>query len=336
MMNKAPNPMGIFLHPKPAAAAFLAVVVSILILRVLLPRKQGKKQKHPVGGTIFDQLLNFSRLHDYMTDLAAKHKSYRLIAPFRSEVYTSDPANVEHILKTKFDNYGKDLFMKTTLDSIFRVAFGVELDSTCGSNEEGARFTRAFDDASEITTWRYVDLLWKIKRVLNLGMEAELKKNISVVDEFVYKLIHSKIEHMKKSRDECNPKMCFSDDIMPDGYHVKKGDAVVYLPYAMGRMKFIWGDDAEEFKPERWLDENGCFQQENPFKFPAFQAGPRICLGKEFAYRQMKIFSAVLLRFFVFKLSDESKAVKYRTMINLHVDGGLSVVAFDRSDNESE
>ncbi|KAL2251685.1 UNVERIFIED_CONTAM: cytochrome [Sesamum indicum] len=517
MMNIAPNPMGFFLDPKSAALAFLAVVVSLLIVRrVLLPRKQGKKQNHPVGGTIFHQLMNFSRLHDYMTDLAAKHKTYRLIAPFRSEVYTSDPANVEYILKTKFDNYGKgwynysilcdllgdgiftvdgdkwraqrkvsshefsarairdvsavvfkknavklaiivseavvsnqpidiqDLFMKTTLDSIFRVAFGVELDSTCGSNEEGARFSRAFDDASAITTWRYVDLLWKIKRALNLGMEAELKKNIRIVDEFVYKLIHTKIEHMKKSRDECmhsekedvlsrflqlseanpkylrdiilnfvmagkdttattlswffymlcknqlvqekaaqeikeatasnqaadmsefaasvsedslekmhylhaavtetlrlyppvpaNPKMCFSDDIMPDGYHVKKGDAVVYLPYAMGRMKFIWGDDAEEFKPERWLDENGCFQQESPFKFPAFQAGPRICLGKEFAYRQMKIFSAVLLRFFVFKLSDESKAVKYRTMINLHVDGGLSVVAFDRSDDKS-
>ena len=60
------------------------------------------------------------------------------------------------------------------------------------------------------------------------------------------------------------------------------------------------------------------------------QAGPRICLGKEFAYRQMKIFAAVLLRFFVFKLGDERKAVNYRTMINLHIDGGLHVRAFHR------
>lgn len=66
-------------------------------------------------------------------------------------------------------------------------------------------------------------------------------------------------------------KICFSDDTLPDGYSVKKGDMVAYQPYAMGRMKFIWGDDALEFKPERWLNEDGIFQPESPFKFTAFQ-----------------------------------------------------------------
>lgn len=66
-------------------------------------------------------------------------------------------------------------------------------------------------------------------------------------------------------------KLCFSDDILPDGYSVKKGDLVSYQPYAMGRMKHLWGNDAEEFRPERWLNENGIFQLESPFKFTAFQ-----------------------------------------------------------------
>lgn len=66
-------------------------------------------------------------------------------------------------------------------------------------------------------------------------------------------------------------KICFSDDTLPDGYSVNKGDMVSYQPYAMGRMKFIWGDDAEDFRPERWLDENGIFKPESPFKFTAFQ-----------------------------------------------------------------
>lgn len=48
---------------------------------------------------------------------------------------------------------------------------------------------------------------------------------------------------------------------------------VCYQAYAMGRMKFVWGNDAEVFRPERWLDGDGKFQPESPFKFTAFQVG---------------------------------------------------------------
>lgn len=68
-------------------------------------------------------------------------------------------------------------------------------------------------------------------------------------------------------------KICFSDDTLPDGFHVKKGDMVAFQPYAMGRMKFLWGEDAEEFRPERFLNEDGVFRPESPFKFTAFQVG---------------------------------------------------------------
>uniref|UniRef100_A0A0E0M9Z8 Cytochrome P450 n=1 Tax=Oryza punctata TaxID=4537 RepID=A0A0E0M9Z8_ORYPU len=118
-------------------------------------------------------------------------------------------------------------------------------------------------------------------------------------------------------------KQCFSDDVLPNGFSISKGDAVFYMPYAMGRMEFLWGKDAEAFRPERWLDENGIFQPESPFKFTAFQAGPRICIGKDFAYRQMKIFAAVLIRFFVFKLRNDKDSVTYRTAITLAIDQAM-------------
>ena len=60
-----------------------------------------------------------------------------------------------------------------------------------------------------------------------------------------------------------------NDDVRPDGYRVKRGDNVYYISYAMGRMSYIWGQDAEEFKPERWL-KDGVFQPESPFKFISF------------------------------------------------------------------
>lgn len=90
----------------------LAIALAILLVQIVankLKQKNGNKRKkyHPIGGTMFNQLLNFNRLHHYMTDLATKHKTYRLLSPFRSEIYTAEPANVEYMLKTNFENYGK-------------------------------------------------------------------------------------------------------------------------------------------------------------------------------------------------------------------------------------
>ncbi|KAI4977227.1 hypothetical protein ZWY2020_052017 [Hordeum vulgare] len=124
-------------------------------------------------------------------------------------------------------------------------------------------------------------------------------------------------------------KMADEDDVLPNGQRVIKGDGMNYMIYAMGRMKYLWGEDAEEFRPERWL-VNGIFQQESPYKFISFNAGPRICLGKEFAYRQMKIVAATLIQFFRFRLEDEFKGPIYKTMFTLHMDNGLHLFVYPR------
>ena len=63
--------------------------------------------------------------------------------------------------------------------------------------------------------------------------------------------------------------MVDEDNVLPNGQRVIKGDGMNYMIYAMGRMKYLWGEDAEEFRPERWLVD-GVFQQESPYKFIAF------------------------------------------------------------------
>ncbi|KAL6981842.1 hypothetical protein U1Q18_023460 [Sarracenia purpurea var. burkii] len=100
----------VFLYSLTSLVFSISIVllfITLLLISQILNEK--KKKYHPIGGTVFHQLFNFNRLYDYMTDLAAKHKTYRLIGPFRTEVYTSDPANVEYILKTNFHNFGKDM-----------------------------------------------------------------------------------------------------------------------------------------------------------------------------------------------------------------------------------
>ncbi|GAA0160886.1 oxygenase [Lithospermum erythrorhizon] len=88
------------------------------------------------------------------------------------------------------------------------------------------------------------------------------------------------------------------DDVLPDGTFVPGGSSVTYSIYSAGRMKSTWGEDCLEFKPERWLSPDGKkFMMHDSFKFVAFNAGPRVCLGKDLAFLQMKsIAAAVLLR----------------------------------------
>jgi cytochrome P450 len=48
-----------------------------------------------------------------------------------------------------------------------------------------------------------------------------------------------------------NQKTALEDDTLPDGTFVPKGASVAHIPWVMGRSKEIWGEDAEEYRPER-------------------------------------------------------------------------------------
>ena len=56
---------------------------------------------------------------------------------------------------------------------------------------------------------------------------------------------------------------------------------------------------AEEFDPDRFIDERlHKYLTPNPFIFLPFNAGPRICLGQQFAYNEMSFFMIRLLQNF--------------------------------------
>ncbi|KAL9154954.1 hypothetical protein ABFS82_10G150800 [Erythranthe guttata] len=125
-------------------------------------------------------------------------------------------------------------------------------------------------------------------------------------------------------------KACEKDDTLPDGTFIGKDWFISYHTYAMGRMESIWGEDCCEYKPERWI-ENGVYRQESPFKYPVFHAGPRMCLGKEMAYIQMKLIAAsVLERFAVEVLMEKDECPEHLLSLTLRMKGGLPVRVKER------
>ncbi|KAM7275257.1 hypothetical protein ACFE04_017123 [Oxalis oulophora] len=118
------------------------------------------------------------------------------------------------------------------------------------------------------------------------------------VDQLIYlKAALSETLRLYPSVPE-DSKHVVNDDVLPDGTFVPAGSSVTYSIYSTGRMKSIWGDDCLEFRPERWLsvtaDGVTKFISHDSYKFVAFNAGPRICLGKDLAYLQMKSVAAAL------------------------------------------
>ncbi|KAJ6478042.1 cytochrome P450 monooxygenase pc-1 [Mycena vitilis] len=91
----------------------------------------------------------------------------------------------------------------------------------------------------------------------------------------------------------------------------------VRLPYSvfmMHRRKDLWGPDAEEFSPERFLDERlKNYLLKNTFQYLPFNAGPRICLGQQFAYNEMSFMIIRLLQAFSsFSLDEDAFAPEAR------------------------
>ena len=82
----------------------------------------------------------------------------------------------------------------------------------------------------------------------------------------------------------------------PDGdapLLVRRGVGVGFLPYYLHRRKDLYGEDAHEFRPERW---EGPELTNIGWGYIPFHGGPRLCLGSEFHSIPIKAINLTSLR----------------------------------------
>lgn len=84
----------------------------------------------------------------------------------------------------------------------------------------------------------------------------------------------------------------------PDGQSpivAKKDTVTIFSTYALQRNKLFYGEDAEEWKPDRWFDAK---MKNVGWNFMPFLGGPRICIGQQFALTEVSYVVTRLLQEF--------------------------------------
>jgi fatty acid omega-hydroxylase len=113
-----------------------------------------------------------------------------------------------------------------------------------------------------------------------------------------------------------------------NGMKIPAGTVCCYAPYHAGRRKELW-DNPLEYNPERFIERNpdsgaAKVREVSPYKFDAFNAGPRTCLGKNVAILEASTCLAMLLSQYNFKLKPGHK-VEYQNTLTLPMRHGLQM-----------
>ncbi|KAK5072387.1 hypothetical protein LTS08_008127 [Lithohypha guttulata] len=105
-----------------------------------------------------------------------------------------------------------------------------------------------------------------------------------------------------------------------------------FIPmWTINRLPSLWGDDVNDFRPERWLDgpQASLGGAESAYAFLTFLYGPRSCIGQQFARVEMKCLLLALILRFRFELEDPEAEVKMTGFVTIKPANGLKLKLHD-------
>ena len=216
------------------------------------------------------------------------------------------------------------------------------------------------DTTAQALIWQFYCLMVNPRIMKNIVHEIDTVLEAST-EKITYEVLMNELPYVKAVLHETlrlhppvskNVKQAVDDDVLPDGTRVYKGEFIGYSNWCMGRNKAVWGIDAELFVPERWLVSSdasdsalivnpatgrrvspfGKFKPESQFKFIAFNAGPRLCLGMTFAQLEAMSTTCILLQRYQFQLTAGHPEPMVKGSITLPMKEALMTVVTKRTD----
>ena len=109
------------------------------------------------------------------------------------------------------------------------------------------------------------------------------------------------------------------------GQPIPTGTYVIMSPWAINRSKTLWGPDAQEFKPERWLaaGQGSLGGAKSPLSLMTFLHGPRSCIGQAFSRAELKCLVAAMVLKFEFQMADPSEVIEPGGFVTIKPQNGM-------------
>ncbi|PNS15932.1 Cytochrome P450 52A13 [Sphaceloma murrayae] len=111
---------------------------------------------------------------------------------------------------------------------------------------------------------------------------------------------------------------------------IPPGTDVVLCPWATNRLPSLWGPDADQFNPERWINAadntpNNSGGVDSNYAFLTFLHGPRSCIGQNFAKAELRCLIAAFVGRFEWELDMRVEDVVPAGVITIKPREGLRV-----------
>ncbi|CAK9781809.1 cytochrome P450 family [Cutaneotrichosporon oleaginosum] len=102
-------------------------------------------------------------------------------------------------------------------------------------------------------------------------------------------------------------------ETLPGGYYIAPGQNVVALLLMLHRDPKAWGEDAEAFRPQRWLDGRVI----PPDAWKPFGNGQRGCIGRGFAMQEAVLAIALIVARFDLEMADPTYDLEIKETLTL-------------------
>lgn len=109
-------------------------------------------------------------------------------------------------------------------------------------------------------------------------------------------------------------------DTTIQGQYIPRGTKIILCPWAVNYSKELWGEDAAEFKPERWLapGQANAGGASSNFAMLTFLHGPRSCIGEKFAKAELACLVAAFVGKFEFEMKNPEE------LEHIEIKGGIT------------